>query len=169
MSELKIAVSRHCPDCFSTHRNIVNVDESRFIDVAAIVLSIDDIEHGKLDEIDATGYGIPVFVATHDEGRVPPEYLPRISGVFEYNESRTAFYGRQLETAASHYETQLRPPFSARWWIMSTVATAHLTARGIRAANSSAVILPVISSWNTLAKRSSAPTYATRTWRWAIC
>lgn len=66
MSELKIAVSRHCPDCFSTHRNIVNVDESRFIDVAAIVLSIDDIEHGKLDEIDATGYGIPVFVATHD-------------------------------------------------------------------------------------------------------
>ncbi|ECY6133012.1 ornithine decarboxylase, partial [Salmonella enterica subsp. enterica serovar Mississippi] len=110
MSELKIAVSRHCPDCFSTHRNIVNVDESRFIDVAAIVLSIDDIEHGKLDEIDATGYGIPVFVATHDEGRVPPEYLPRISGVFEYNESRTAFYGRQLETAASHYETQLRPP-----------------------------------------------------------
>ncbi|EOG3050064.1 Orn/Lys/Arg decarboxylase N-terminal domain-containing protein, partial [Salmonella enterica] len=53
MSELKIAVSRHCPDCFSTHRNIVNVDESRFIDVAAIVLSIDDIEHGKLDEIDA--------------------------------------------------------------------------------------------------------------------
>ncbi|TZG02975.1 ornithine decarboxylase, partial [Salmonella enterica subsp. enterica serovar Typhimurium] len=24
MSELKIAVSRHCPDCFSTHRNIVN-------------------------------------------------------------------------------------------------------------------------------------------------
>lgn len=111
MSELKIAVSRHCPDCFSTQRNIVNVDESRFIDVAAIVLSIDDIEQGKLDEIDATGYGIPVFVATHDEGRVPPEYLPRISGVFEYNESRTAFYGRQLETAASHYETQLRPPF----------------------------------------------------------
>ncbi|AHV56491.1 hypothetical protein AU79_22280 [Salmonella enterica subsp. enterica serovar Enteritidis str. SA19940857] len=52
---------------------------------------------------------------------------------------------------------------------MSTRATAHLTARDIRAANSSAVILPVISSWNTLAKRSSAPTYATRTWRWAIC
>lgn len=161
MSELKIAVSRHCPDCFSTHRNIVNVDESRFIDVAAIVLSIDDIEHGKLDEIDATGYGIPVFVATHDEGRVPPEYLPRISGVFEYNESRTAFYGRQLETAASHYETQLRPPFFR--------ALVDYVNQGIRAANSSAVILPVISSWNTLAKRSSAPTYATRTWRWAIC
>ncbi len=37
------------------HRNIVNVDEC-FIDVAAIVLSIDDIEHGKLDEIDAADF-----------------------------------------------------------------------------------------------------------------
>ena len=111
MSELKIAVSRSCPDCFSTQRSIVNVDESNFIDVAAIVLSINDIERGKLDEIDATGYGIPVFIATQNEERVPAEYLPRISGVFEHNEARNAFYGRQLETAASHYETQLRPPF----------------------------------------------------------
>ncbi len=46
-----------------------------------------------------------------NEERVPAEYLPRISGVFEHCESRKEFYGRQLETAASHYETQLRPPF----------------------------------------------------------
>lgn len=111
MSELKIAVSRSCPDCFSTQRTIVNVDESNFIDVAAVVLSVNDIERGKLDEIDATGYGIPVFIATEEEERVPAEHLPCISGVFECNEARTAFYGRQLETAASHYETQLRPPF----------------------------------------------------------
>lgn len=110
MSELKIAVSRSCPDCFSTQRNIVNVDETHFIDVAAVVLSVNDIERGKLEEIDATGYGIPVFVATENEERVPAEFLPRISGVFECHEARSAYYGRQLETAASHYETQLRPP-----------------------------------------------------------
>lgn len=43
MSELKIAVSCSCPDCFSTQRSCVNIDESNFIDVAAIVLSINDI------------------------------------------------------------------------------------------------------------------------------
>lgn len=64
MSELKIAVSRSCPDCFSTHRECVNIDKSNYIDVAAIILSVNDVEHGKLDEIDATGYGIPVFIAT---------------------------------------------------------------------------------------------------------
>lgn len=31
MSELKIAVSRSCPDCFSTHRACVNIDESNYI------------------------------------------------------------------------------------------------------------------------------------------
>lgn len=36
MSELKIAVSRSCPDCFSTHRACVNIDESNYIDVAPL-------------------------------------------------------------------------------------------------------------------------------------
>lgn len=74
MSELKIAVSRSCPDCFSTHRECVNIDKSNYIDVAAIILSVNDVERGKLDEIDATGYGIPVFIATENEERVPAEY-----------------------------------------------------------------------------------------------
>lgn len=43
MSELKIAVSRSCPDCFSTHRACVNIDESNYIDVAAIILSVSEV------------------------------------------------------------------------------------------------------------------------------
>lgn len=158
MSELKIAVSRSCPDCFSTHRACVNIDESNYIDVAAIILSVSDVERGKLDEIDATGYDIPVFIATENEERVPAEYLPRISGVFEHCESRKEFYGRQLETAASHYETQLRRPSSAHWSIMLIRAIVLLTALVIRGVSFSVAIRQAISSWNTLAKCSSALT-----------
>lgn len=158
MSELKIAVSRSCPDCFSTHRTCMNIDESNYIDVAAIILSVSDVERGKLDEIDATGYDIPVFIATENEERVPAEYLPRISGVFEHCESRKEFYGRQLETAASHYETQLRRPSSAHWSIMLIRAIVLLTARVIRGGSFSVAIRQAISSWNTLAKCSSALT-----------
>lgn len=39
MTDLKIAVSRTCPNCFSTQRNIVNTSETNFIDVAAVVLT----------------------------------------------------------------------------------------------------------------------------------
>ena len=168
MSELKIAVSRSCPDCFSTHRECVNIDKSNYIDVAAIILSVNDVERGKLDEIDATGYGIPVFIATENEERVPAEYLPRISGVFEHCESRKEFYGRQLETAASHYETQLRPPSSAALVDYVNQAIALLTARVIREVSFSVAIRQAISSWNILAKCSSAPTCVMPTLQWAI-
>ncbi|WES69824.1 ornithine decarboxylase SpeF [Superficieibacter sp. HKU1] len=111
MSQLKIAVSRACPDCFCTQRDIVSTAETHFINVAAVVLTIDDVEAGKLDEIDATGYHLPVFIAINNDQRVPAEYLARIQGVFEYDETRNDYYGRQLEAAAQKYETQLRPPF----------------------------------------------------------
>lgn len=82
MSKLKIAVSDSCPDCFTTQRECIYINESRNIDVAAIVLSLNDVTCGKLDEIDATGYGIPVFIATENQehicdknwNRIPPAH-----------------------------------------------------------------------------------------------
>lgn len=146
----------------------MNIDKSNYIDVAAIILSVNDVEHGKLDEIDATGYGIPVFIATENEERVPAEYLPRISGVFEHCESRKEFYGRQLETAASHYETQLRPPFFRALVDYVNQGNSALTARVIREVSFSVAIRQAISSWNILAKCSSAPTCVMPTLQWAI-
>lgn len=111
MKTLKIAVSRACPECFTTSRDIVDITASDYIDVAAVVLAVRDIFNGAIEEIEATGFGIPVFIATHKEERVPAEFLSRIHGVFEYSDTSNAYYGRQLEAAAQKYETQLRPPF----------------------------------------------------------
>ena len=94
-----------------TQRSTVHTDATQFIDIAAAVLSIEDVECGKLDEIDATGYDLPVFIAINKDQVVPDHYLPRIQGVFEHDETRNDFYGRQLEAAAHKYETQMRPPF----------------------------------------------------------
>ncbi len=111
MKTLKIAVSRACPECFTTSRDIVDITASDYIDVAAVVLAVSDIFNGAIEEIEATGFGIPVFIVTHKEERVPAEFLSRIHGVFEYSDTSNAYYGRQLEAAAQKYETQLRPPF----------------------------------------------------------
>ena len=100
MQALKIGVSRLCPDCFSTDREIINIHDTDYIDIAAAVIAVSDIFQGIIDEIEMTGFGIPVFVVCQPEERVPAEYLPRIAGVFEYNESHTA-----TTMAAS-----LRPP-----------------------------------------------------------
>ena len=111
MKNLKIAASRNCPDCFTTRREIVDIHATDYIDVAAVVLAVSDIAEGAIEEIEATGFGIPVFIATYKEEIVPADYLSRIQGVFEDSVTSSDFYGRQLEAAALKYETQLRPPF----------------------------------------------------------
>lgn len=82
MQALKIGVSRLCPDCFSTDRDMINIHESDYIDIAAAVVAVSDIFMGIIDEIETTGFGIPVFVVCQAEERVPAEYLPCIAGVF---------------------------------------------------------------------------------------
>ncbi|ELY2855386.1 ornithine decarboxylase SpeF [Cronobacter dublinensis] len=111
MQALKIGVSRLCPDCFSTEREVINIHDTDYIDIAAAVIAVSDIFQGIIDEIEMTGFGVPVFVVCQPEERVPAEYLARISGVFDYNETHRDYYGRQLEAAAQKYETALRPPF----------------------------------------------------------
>lgn len=169
MKSLKIAASRACPDCFTTQRELVDVRASDYIDVAAIVLAVSDISSGILEEIEATGFGIPVFVATHKEEIIPADYLSRIHGVFEHSDTSNDFYGRQLEAAAQKYETQLRPPFFRALVDYVKLGNSAFDCPGHQGGNSSAVILRAISLSISLVKRFSVPTCVTPMWRWAIC
>lgn len=169
MKSLKIATSRTCPDCFTTHRETVDVSTTDYIDVAAVVLATQDIYTGAIEKIEATGFGIPVFIATQKDEIVPADYLSRIHGVFECSDSSNDFYGRQLEAAAQKYETHLRPPFFRALVDYVEQGNSAFDCPGHQGASSSAVILPEISSWISLAIPCSAPTCATLTWRWGIC
>ena len=111
MQRLKIAASRACHDFISTRRDIIDLHGSNFIDVAAAVLSINDIHKGMMEKIEETGFNIPIFVMTHEAECVPATYLPDIYGVFQYGNANREYYSRQLETAALKYERGLRPPF----------------------------------------------------------
>lgn len=111
MQRLKIAASRACHDSIATRRDIIDLHDSNFIDVAAAVLSINDIHKGMVEKIEETGFNIPVFVMTHEAEFVPATYLPDIYGVFQYGNANREYYGHQLEAAALKYERGLRPPF----------------------------------------------------------
>jgi len=111
MQRLKIAASRACHDSISIRRDIIDLHDSDFIDVAAAVLSINDIHKGMVEKIEETGFNIPVFVMTHEAEFVPATYLPDIYGVFQYGNANREYYSRQLEAAALKYERGLRPPF----------------------------------------------------------
>ena len=91
MSKLKIAVSDSCPDCFTTQRECIYINESRNIDEAAIILTLKEFQCGKLDDNVSPGYGIPVFIATEKSKRGAAGYFPRHSGGFWKLQSRSQF------------------------------------------------------------------------------
>ncbi|NEN74585.1 ornithine decarboxylase, partial [Escherichia coli] len=101
----------NCHDYFYTNRICVNFNKNNLIDIAAIVLSVNDIKDGKLEFIHNTGYDIPVFITTENDDIIPSEYLQYVRGVFSHNDYNIDLYSKQLEIAASNYEKELFPPF----------------------------------------------------------
>ena len=120
MNGLKIAASDAVLDCFHTSRPIVALDHTDFTDVAAAVLTVDDVMGGALDAIHRTGFDIPLFLVIPRAGagnraldiyKRLHEVILLVNGVFDLSSYNAEYYGNQLETAAKAYEENLLPPF----------------------------------------------------------
>ncbi|CNB77422.1 ornithine decarboxylase [Yersinia frederiksenii] len=111
MKKLNIAASTSAIACFESQREVVDVLHTDFTDVAAVVLSVQDINNGVIDSIHSLGLEIPIFAAVCCEEELNSDVLPSLNGVFELCGDNTDFYGKQLESAAEKYEKELLPPF----------------------------------------------------------
>ncbi|MBS0056007.1 ornithine decarboxylase SpeF [Yersinia sp. Marseille-Q3913] len=111
MKKLNIAASTSAIPCFESQREVVDVLHTDFTDIAAVVLSVQDINNGVIDSIHALGLEIPIFAAVCCEEELNTDVLPSLNGVFELCGDNTDFYGKQLESAAEKYEKDLLPPF----------------------------------------------------------
>ena len=56
-------------------------------------------------------FKIPVFLIRTGEGNVSDELIQKVYCVIDLNETDHAFYERQIESAAAHYEDTILPPF----------------------------------------------------------
>ncbi|HDL8274522.1 TPA: ornithine decarboxylase SpeF, partial [Yersinia enterocolitica] len=94
-----------------SQREVVDVLHTDFTDVAAVVLSVQDINNGVIESIHSLGLDIPIFAAVCCEEELNTDVLPSLNGVFELCGDNTDFYGKQLESVAEKYEKELLPPF----------------------------------------------------------
>ena len=111
MKKLNIAASTSAIPCFESQREVVDVLHTDFTDIAAVVLSVQDINNGVIESIHSLGLDIPIFAAVCCEEELNTDVLPSLNGVFELCGDNTDFYGKQLESAAEKYEKELLPPF----------------------------------------------------------
>lgn len=110
MPNLKIAYSPKVEQYFSTNRELVEITKTDFTDVAAIVLTSGDVGE-YLERIQATNFGIPVFVVQTEEEQVDPKFYDDIYHIQDLNGYDIKLYSRQIETAARLYEEKMLPPF----------------------------------------------------------
>lgn len=110
MLNLKIAYSPKVEQYFSTNRELVEIAKTDFTDVAAIVLSSSDVGE-YLDKIQATKFGVPVFVVQTEEQLVDPKFYDSIYHIQDLNGYDIKLYSRQIETASKLYEEKMLPPF----------------------------------------------------------
>lgn len=111
MKKLKVAASESTLQSFISTRDIVDIHQTDFTDVGAIVLSYNDITNGTLSSIDDTGFEIPVFAVVEKNQKLPSEVFPRLQGVIDQLSVTQEFFGKQIDFAASEYEENLLPPF----------------------------------------------------------
>ena len=109
-AKLKIAYSPKVEQYFSTNRELVEITKTDFTDVAAIVLTSGDVGE-YLERIQATNFGIPVFVVQTEEEQVDPKFYDAIYHIQDLNGYDIKLYSRQIETAARLYEEKMLPPF----------------------------------------------------------
>ncbi|MEX0634061.1 hypothetical protein M8494_27305 [Serratia ureilytica] len=91
------------------------VEQTDYTDVAAVVVSVADVNAGILARLQATGFDIPTFVAVEGDEHLAGPHLPFVSGVFALLAGASKpFYMAQFEAAADAYEQALLPPFFKR-------------------------------------------------------
>jgi ornithine decarboxylase len=105
-----IAVNPAVVRFVQTSRRIVDIADTDFTDVSAVVLSPADLESGVFERLRASGFGVPVFVVCGADETVDLS-AHRIDGVFSREDQNAEFFGRMLETAASEYDEKVLPPF----------------------------------------------------------
>ncbi|HGJ5872805.1 MAG TPA: ornithine decarboxylase SpeF [Arsenophonus apicola] len=110
MEQYKLATSFDISDHIDSSRSLVNIFATDFSDVAAIIISLEDIQQGGLDTIKQQSFGQPIFALIHHNQVIPADTLACLTGVIDLNKNNSQLYAKQLETAAQKYEQSLLSP-----------------------------------------------------------
>ena len=105
-----IAVSPLVARFVDTQREVIDVADTDFTNVSAVVLSARDLDNGIASRLRATGFNLPLFVVS-DPGEDIDLDVHGVTGVLATDERNAEFFGRMVETAAVKYDAAVLPPF----------------------------------------------------------
>ena len=113
LNQLKIAYTKKALEIFGSikGRDIVDVNDTDFTDIASVVMTDAEEDRFVFDKEMLFSFNIPVFFIKTKAGLVDDSVIGKVYRVIDLNDTDHAFYDRQIESAASHYEDAILPPF----------------------------------------------------------
>jgi len=105
-----VAINPEIARFVRTSREVVDLRDSDFTDVSAVVLAARDLRNGIVDQLTANGFGVPVFVVA-DNGDGVNLDVHGLAGVLAADEGNAEFFGNMVDAAAARYDEELLPPF----------------------------------------------------------
>lgn len=166
MQKLKVAASPKIRNILDVEREVLDLNSADLTEISAVVIDLEDYRNGRLKRVDASAFGLPIFLMLNANEETPKELIGRIVGVINDEPTNRRLYARQIDEAALRYESKVLPPFFDSLNKYVRQGKASSTARDIRAALITADIRPAARSMISSVKKSSAPTCATPTFPW---
>lgn len=113
MKPFKLAYSEKACSLLNpiSEREIVDVRCTDFVDVAAVVVAVEDAQVLR-DKPFIKALELPVFVVTSEGESIPDDMMKYAYGVFDLDPLNRDMYDTQIECAATRYEKKVVPPFA---------------------------------------------------------
>lgn len=110
MRNLQIAATPSTRNAFVSERKVVDLDGADLTQVSAVVVTAEEARNGKLAQVEATAFGIPVILL-NEGGVLPADLFGKAVSVIDTKADDAVLYGRQIDAAAKKYEDRILPPF----------------------------------------------------------
>ena len=109
MQSLKIAYTPSVKGLFTTARPVIEADATDYTDIAAAVVSDQDLD--VIHAIDETKFGVPIFVFSENQEE-PDDEMNELVYRWVYTKDLNAgIVDNEIEAAAEQYEWRVLPPF----------------------------------------------------------
>lgn len=111
MQHLKLATTKMAEPFFVAlnNRRVVPAEQADFTEIAALIVT--DQEMSLLNQVGDLAFGIPIFVVQTNDVALPKNIVNGANAILDGTEENKLDRSRQIEEAASRYETDILPPF----------------------------------------------------------
>lgn len=111
MQKLKVAASPKIRNILDVEREVLDLNSADLTEISAVVIDLEDYRNGRLKRVDASAFGLPIFLMLNANEETPKELIGRIVGVINDEPTNRRLYARQIDEAALRYESKVLPPF----------------------------------------------------------